>query len=40
MILGEATGLARDLVNEPPNHLTPTALADRRGQETDRRMRE
>ena len=27
--LGDATGLARDLVNEPPNHLTPTALADR-----------
>ena len=29
VILSEATGLARDLVNEPPNHLTPTALADR-----------
>ena len=29
VILGDATGLARDLVNEPPNHLTPTALADR-----------
>ena len=29
VILGDATSLARDLVNEPPNHLTPTALADR-----------
>ena len=27
-ILGDAACLARDLVNEPPNHLTPTALAD------------
>ena len=29
LILSDATRLARDLVNEPPNHLTPTALADR-----------
>ena len=29
LILSVATCLARDLVNEPPNHLTPTALADR-----------
>ena len=29
LILSDATCLARDLVNEPPNHLTPTALADR-----------
>ena len=28
-ILSEATNLARDLVNEPPNYLTPTALAER-----------
>ena len=30
-ILSDATCLARDLVNEPPNHLTPAALADRAG---------
>ena len=29
LILSDATCLARDLVNEPPNHLTPTALAGR-----------
>ena len=29
LILSDAICLARDLVNEPPNHLTPTALADR-----------
>ena len=29
LILSDATCLARDLVNEPPNYLTPTALADR-----------
>ena len=29
VILADATCLARDLVNEPPNHLTPKALADR-----------
>lgn len=29
LILSDATCLARDLVNEPPNQLTPTALADR-----------
>src|SRR5438477_408727 len=28
-ILAEATNLARDLVNEPPNVLTPTELANR-----------
>jgi len=28
-ILGESQNFTRDLVNEPPNHLTPTVLADR-----------
>jgi leucyl aminopeptidase len=31
-VLAEATMLARDLINEPPGHLTPTALA-RKAQE-------
>ena len=29
LILAEATNIARDLANEPSNHLTPTDLADR-----------
>ena len=37
LILGEASCLARDLVNEPPNHLSPAALADRAVQVADER---
>ncbi|MEP6872125.1 MAG: M17 family peptidase N-terminal domain-containing protein, partial [Anaerolineaceae bacterium] len=29
LILAEATNIARDMANEPSNHLTPTDLADR-----------
>ena len=37
LILGDAACLARDLVNEPPNHLSPAALADRAVQVADER---
>ncbi len=35
LILGDAACLARDLVNEPPNHLAPAALAGRAVQVAD-----